>query len=37
MALSIIKREPWWFFYDVEHFPNKILGCDVISLKTSAI
>ena len=23
-------------FYDIQHFPNQILGCDVISLKRSA-
>ena len=25
LELSIIKREPWWFFsYDIHNFPNQI-------------
>ena len=36
MALSMIKPFQNLCIYDTENFPNQILGCNFISLKTGA-
>jgi len=37
MVLSTIKREPWWFSYEIEHFSKKHLEKMVFEVTTLTI